>query len=293
MHDQAKDLRRLVRECTTADAAAPLRRPRLVVVTGGKGGVGTTTVAVNLAVAAARAGRPTILVDADPGGGDVAMLCGLQERYTLADVLSGRRTIAEVLQLGTGPIQVLPGVWGLERLSDYPPAAAGRLLGQLHALGTQTDWVVLDAGNGPHGMTGRLCRAADLVLAVTTAETPSILDTYGSIKAFATGEQPRRICGLVNRAGGAELAADVQRRLAEACRRFLAIRLRDAGQVPDDPQVAAAATAAEPLVISAPSSAAAGQIERLEQTVADLLAGTETSDSSRPQDMQPQTRLTA
>jgi len=193
MHDQANDLRRLVRDCAAADDSDAESRPRLTVVASGKGGVGTTTVAVNLAVAAARAGRQTVLVDADQHGGDVATLCGLEERYTIADVLSGRRTVTEVLQLGPGAVGVLPGVWGLERLSDYPPAAGQRLLGQLRALGARADLVLIDAGTSRSRVLRPFWQAAESILMVTTAEVPSILDTYASIKALVAGENAGQI----------------------------------------------------------------------------------------------------
>lgn len=289
MHDQANHLRQLVRDCAAADAFAAGPRPRVVLVGSGKGGVGTTTIAVNLAVAAARAGRKTVLVDADKDGGDVAVLCGLQERYTIADVLSGRRTATEVLQVGPGAVRVLPGVWGLERLCDFPAAAGQRLLGQLRNLGTPPELVVLDVGNGSSQILRPLCRAADVVLMVTTAEAPSVIDTYASIKAMVTSETTGQIHALVNRAADAEVARGVQARLAMACRRFLGIRLQSAGHVSDDPMAAEGET---PFVIAAPNCKATRQIERL---AAELVAAAADAASSASADKveQPQLRLTA
>ena len=271
MHDQANHLRRLVRDCAPADASAAPERPGLAVVASGKGGVGTTTIAVNLSIAAARTGLRTVLVDADQDGGDAAILCGLEERYTIADVLSGRRTVSEVLQLGPGAVRVLPGVWGLERLSDHPASAGQRLLGQLNGLGTSADLVVFDAGNGPSKIMRPLWQAADLILMVTTAEVPSIIDTYASIKALAARENAGQIRSLVNRAPSVEVARGVQRRLALACRRFLGVHLQTAGHVPDEPR---AAEAGAPFVIAAPDCDAAKQIQRLAQALAAAAAET-------------------
>src|SRR3989304_8316814 len=122
MHDQANDLRRLVRESRTpASAPAPLR-PTLLVVAGGKGGVGTTTLAVNLAVALAQRGRRTVLVDADPDTADAAILCRLPEHHTVADVLAPRRAPAEALQPVPGGRRVLPRARGPAPGGGWPPA---------------------------------------------------------------------------------------------------------------------------------------------------------------------------
>ena len=93
MSDQATDLRALVRQVATAHAPVAAR-PRRIVVFGGKGGVGTTTIAVNLAVALAQQTECSLLCDV--AGGDVALQCRLEPRHSLADVLAGNRTLAQV-----------------------------------------------------------------------------------------------------------------------------------------------------------------------------------------------------
>lgn len=268
MYDQANDLRRLVGHCAAPKTPARRPHPSLAFITSGKGGVGTTTIAVNLAVALARVGLRTVLVDADPCGGDAAVLCGLEEPYTLADVLAGHRIVPEVLQPGPGGVRVLPGAWGLERLPNYPPAAGSRLLGQLEGLGAEADLVVLDAGNGPNRILQRFPRAARLILVVTTPETPSIIDTFAAISALTESDTIGPIHTLVNLAPTAQLAQDVQGRLARACSRFLGIQLQTAGHVPVDPQVATAAATAEPFVIAAPGCDAARHVDRLARKVA-------------------------
>ncbi len=242
MHDQANELRRLVGNCAPPDRPASGPRPTLVVVASGKGGVGTTTIAVSLAVAIARRRLRTVLLEADPNGGDLAILCGIEQRYTLADVLASRRTVCEVLQRGPGAIGVLSGTWGLESTAGWSATAGRRLLGELQQLGGQTDVLIVDAGSNPHAITRRFWQAADLILAVTTPATPSIVKTYASIKAAAGCDRSGPIHSLVNMAPTAEIARNVHGRLARACRRLLGIDLHSAGHVVVDPTAAAAGT---------------------------------------------------
>ncbi len=271
MPDQANHLRRLVRHSALAARSAPGQRPRLVLVAGGKGGVGTTTVAVNLAVAMAADGLRTVLVDADLYGGDAAVLCRIEHRYGLVDVLAGRRTIHEVLRPGPGALQVLPGAWGLERPPD-DPALGRRLFRELQGLNGHADLLLLDGGSSAHRLIRRPWQAADLVLLLTTPENSSIIDTYTLAKALAHEAPALSFHLLVNQAPADEVAEEVGARLARACRRFLAVRLHCVGCLPADPHVPQAAAAAEPFVITAPRCDATQHLHRLAKTLSGALA---------------------
>jgi len=270
--DQANHLRRLVRQCATPDTPASDRRPGMIVATSGKGGVGTTTIAVNLAVALARCGNRTVLVDADPRGGNVALHCRLEDHFSVADVFAARKTVCESLQPGPGEIRVLAGAWGLRYPADYPPAAGERLLSQLQNLQSDADLVVVDVGSGPSGLRRRFLEAADVKLLVTTPETASVLDTYAAIKALAGSDKPHSIHTLVNLAGSAETAQRVHARLAEACRRFLGVETVAAGRVPAEAQLAATARTATPLALGTTQTGAARELQRLATTLADAVA---------------------
>jgi len=273
-YDQANQLRALVRQESRAAAPASGAGPVLVTVTGGKGGVGTTTVAVNLAVGLARAGHRTVLIDADLDGGDASLLCRLEERYTVADVLGARRTVREVLQPGPAGIQVLPGIWGPTSPPDDSAAARQRLIDGLTGLANQADFLVADAGNGLRPMVRSLWEAAELVLMVATPELSSVMDTYASIKALSAGNLLVPVHLLVNQALDASVAEDAHGRIATACLRFLALPVTRAGYLPADPQVAACGQAGKTLMIAAPRCPAAVQMALLARSVADAAGGT-------------------
>ena len=295
MHDQAKHLRRLVRQCAGVGAPAASNRPGMIVVSSGKGGVGTTTVAVNLAIALSRRGGRITLVDADPRGGNVALLCGLEEQHTLADVLAGRRTVGESLQSGPGGVRVLPGDWEPRQAADHLPSAQRPLLQQLENLGEDTDFVVLDAGNGPGRMRRRLWHAADVRLLVTTPEVAAILDSYASIKTLADGDRLHGVHTLVNLAASAETARNVHARIARACNRFLGLDAVAAGHIPADPHVAASGRSGTPLVLAEPRNAAARQFGSLAAVLAQTVATARSRNPKKrmlPSKARPRTRVT-
>jgi flagellar biosynthesis protein FlhG len=267
MSDQAYDLRQMVLRTLRTAALPAAEPPRLVVVTGGKGGVGTTTIAVNLAVALVREGRRTVLVDADFTGADAGNLCGTGEGATVADVLAGRRTVHEALERGPGGIQVLPGSWARGQYVDCSPSAQQRLIAQLQTLGAFADCVVIDAGNGANRTLGRFWQAADDVLIVTTAWPVSIMDAYAAIKLHGATAPTTSLHAVVNLAGDDTVAADVQQRLARACRRFLAREVNDSGWLPVDGNVAEAGAQGRPFLLEAPDCPASLSIEQLAATL--------------------------
>ena len=271
MHDQADRLRRLVlgEEAQGLAPAAPA--PPLVTVLGGKGGVGTTTIAVNLAVAIARHGRRVVLVDANLQQPDIATQCRLEDKDTLSDVLDGRRTVHEVLQRGPAGIQVLPGAWAPNRVAECSEPAQKRLLKELARLGPHTDMVVLDGGCGLNPTARRFAQASDLLLMVTTGESVSIMDCYATIKSLsgdpALSDAPSLppIQTVVNQSSDEKADDDVHDRIAQACRRFLGLEIQKVATVPSDASVASAIDQQAPLMVSNKNSSAAQQIDRLGQ----------------------------
>ena len=268
MHDQANDLRRLVRQAISNGNDASAGRPKLIVVSGGKGGVGTTTVAVNLAVALVQRGTRTVLADADTHGPDARILCRLDELYSVADVLSARRTVRESLQPGPSGLQVLPGAWAEGDISECSPHSQERLIGQLLDLGNRADCVLVDAGNGSNRLMKRLWQAADLVLLVTTSELASVMDAYASVKLLAAGDNSIRIQPMVNMTGAPDEVDEVFGRLNRACLRFLGIHLDGPDWLPADPQVALAGKAEKPFVLSSVACPATRQIRSLADATA-------------------------
>ena len=266
MYDQADPLRQLVRQVASQPSAAE-QRAGVVLLTSGKGGVGTTTVAVNLAVAIAQSGLRVVLIDADPNGGNVATQCSLNDRYTLADVLAERRTLRKILQPGPGGIEVAAGLWPLERFSDYKATAAEHLITEVLGLADRADVVLVDAGSTANKVAHCFWEIADAVLAVATPDNAAILDTYAAIKLGATAAAGKPIHAMLNQTSGNEQAEEILQRFDQACQRFLGIELIQAGSLPADASVASASEAGLPVVLAAPESAVAKSLSRVARHV--------------------------
>jgi flagellar biosynthesis protein FlhG len=245
MLDQADDLRRLTtqRECVSSPCA--VERPTILVVTGGKGGVGTTTIAVRLANSLTLSGRRTLLIDADPRGGNAAMLCGVEEQHSLADVLAGRRNWAEAIETSPNGVRLIAGTRWSEDIGHGAPVAAERLIDLLSDKSSPTDVAVIDAGNTFGRSVQSICRIADAVVVVATPETAAVVGAFATIRSLAQPTLNRnclkttapvsqlhapasRFHILVNMAKSAREAKAVHARIARACRRLLGIEIVEA-----------------------------------------------------------------
>jgi flagellar biosynthesis protein FlhG len=263
MHDQASQLRALVRSAAKAEAHSALAPPRKIAISGAKGGVGVTTVAVHLSIALAGQGSRVVLVDADMNHPDVASLCQLEPRNTIADVLAARRTVHEALHRGPAGIQILPGVWSATMVPDCSPAAQNRLLRELDCLGRHADFVVLDVGSGLNHVLRRFWHAADSVLLITTPDRMAIVDAYAAIKVLGAPRSDLHVELLVNRAD-ADTAAATHRRMDHACQRFLKRRLELAGHIGIDERRIDTGACAQPDVNSGDSLVAA-DVQRISE----------------------------
>ena len=262
--DQATELRALVHRSAPACAPAATR-PQQIVVFGGKGGVGTTTIAVNLAVALAQQGKRSLLCDA--AGGDVALQCRLEPRHTLADALDGKRPLAEVLHPGPAGVQVLHGSREPACWDETAEHAWNRLMTQLNSLSPRPEVVVIDAGSRLDGLARQLWQAADRVLLIAGVEAAAIMDAYAAIKLLTDPARPASIGLVVNRANR-PVADEVQQRLVRACRRFLGLPLRSVGYVPEETAAAQCAARGEPLVLAVPASPASLCLRQVARAVA-------------------------
>jgi flagellar biosynthesis protein FlhG len=271
MVDQANELRELVRREADRLQTSAQGQPCFLVVSGGRDGVGTTTVALNLAIEASRSGRRVLLVDADPNRGDTAAICRLEERHTLADVLSARRSVPEAIQPGPAGIWVLPGGWTSSWSGGREEVAPGqfraRLAQPLKTMGKRFDFVVIDAGNGANRATAERWQAADAVLLLTTTDLPAIMDAYATVKHSGAKEMSIPVHCLVNMSPDDASAGDVFGRLERSCWRFLGIRLEGAGYLPDDPSMAELIREGQHVVRAANPSPAAGRLARLVESL--------------------------
>lgn len=240
-----------------------MHRFRTLAVTSGKGGVGKTTISLNLAIAAAQSGQRTLLLDADMGLGNVHVFAGIAPRGTMMDLVEGRRPAAELLSPGPGGIQVLCGSSGSTRLADLSPRAIERLGGELAEMGNEFDQMIIDTGAGISAQVTEFLAMADDILVVTTPNIAATLDAYGVIKVAREEGMRGRIHILVNQADSEPQAAQVAEKIRACAQRFLDYAPEILGGLTRDAAVEEANQTRRPLLISRPGDPNAAAIARI------------------------------
>ena len=265
MLDPTSELRRLALRAGRQAGVGDEPPPQLIVVSGGKTQVGTTTVAVNLAASLAAQGWRTVLIDADLAHAAAAEVCGCQDSPTIGDVLKGSNDIHEVMQLTTAGFQLVAGSSTPETAAACTPKAVQRLLRQVRGLGRFADTVIVDAGEGASDLAGSLWHAAHYVLVVTSPEAAAVMDAYATIKMLWKTESVDSgpcLQLVVNRADTELIIADVHRRIDQSCQRFLNLPVALAGGLATHHQSIKPAHHS-PVVLSEPDSALAQGLEAI------------------------------
>lgn len=262
-HDQARTLRTMI-EQHAAVASLPrvaAARGQTIAVISGKGGVGKSVIALNLAVCLAQQGKSVCLLDASLGLGSLDLMCGLNGYWNLSHVISGARELHEAILAGPAGIRLIPGASGLSELSQCPLATQQRLLDQLHALEQQHDVLIVDTGSGIHRLARQFALSADRLVVVTTPEPTAITDAYATIKSLCAAGM--NVGLVVNQVDTGELALKIGDRLKQTARMFLQTDLEFLGCIPRDAAVPQSILKRQPLAVSQPNAAASRAFTRL------------------------------
>jgi flagellar biosynthesis protein FlhG len=240
-----------------------LGRPvQVIAVTGGKGGVGKTSVAVNLAAALAPS-RRVLLLDGDLGLANVDVFLGLSPRYTLAHVLSGERTLDEILVEAPQGFHIVPAASGAAHLANLDAATHLGLVQAFSALATRLDVLIIDTAAGiAHGVT-QFSQAAQQVLVVICDEPASLTDAYALVKVLSRNHGVRRFRVLANMTRTHGMGEELFRRFERVTARFLDVVLDFVGEIPDDDCLRRAVRAQRTVFDLYPSSPAARAFKRL------------------------------
>lgn len=260
--DQAEQLRKLVKK-----QARPQQAARVITVTSGKGGVGKSSIAVNLAILIKRMGKRVIILDADFGLANIEVMLGVRPQYNLADLMFRGKTLSEIITKGPEDIGFISGGSGIQELARMTKEQVMYLTQKLVELDSMADVIVVDTGAGIADNVMEFVTACSEVLLVATPEPTSITDAYALLKALnrraGFSREHTSIKMISNRVGSEAEGKNLYEKMSIVVDKFLNIQPEFIGIIPQDDLISKAVMLQKPIVIAYPNSPAAKALQSI------------------------------
>lgn len=241
---------------------------QVVAITGGKGGVGKTSVSVNLGLALTEMGKRVTLLDADLGLANVDVLLGVRAERTIADVMEGRCSLADIVVRTDSGLSVIPASSGIQSVANMGQMEHAGLIHAFGELADGMDVLLIDTAAGIADNVVSFVRASREVIIVVCDEPSSMTDAYALIKVLNRDCHKREFRIVANMTRSATEGEKLFRKFAAATTRFLDVNLQYAGDIPWDDTLRKATQRQKPLLQGWPGCPAARACQRLAREVA-------------------------
>ncbi len=200
----------------------PLERcPRVLSLSSGKGGVGKSVIAINLAFAFTQLGKQVLLLDADLALENICVLLGLTPQYTIEHLLSGEKNLTEVLVRGPGGMLILPATSGRLELAKLNEKQKGILMSEFDLIAQKIDILLIDNGSGISSNVVYFSTASHESIIIITPEPTSVINAYALIKLLFNRFMKEDFLILVNQASSSREATEVFISVTRVTEKFL------------------------------------------------------------------------
>ena len=261
--DQAEKLREMIRQQNQAKAP----NTRIITVTSGKGGVGKSSIAINLAMQFRKKGKSVIIFDADFGLANIEVMFGAIPKYNLADMIFRGKNFKDIIVEGPEGIGFISGGSGINGLGNMNREQVQYLVYKLKELETLADVIIIDTGAGISDSVLEFVSSSGEVVLVTTPEPTSITDSYALLKALNARESfDKEICKIkvvANRVSNFDEGKNLFSKLEVVVSKFLQLDLMFLGVVPMDMNMSKSVMQQKPISMLYPNSTGAKAIEQI------------------------------
>ncbi len=278
MIDQAEKLRKIVNnmnneplknlsENLSPERIAVGKRAKVVTITSGKGGVGKTSVTVNLAIALSQKGYRVVIIDADLGLSNIDVVFGIVPKYTLLDSIKNEKDILEILCDGPNNIKFISGGSGVQELIHLDNNSLDSFIANMATLDHIADYILIDTGAGLSDTVMNFVLSADEVVLVVTPEPTSITDAYALVKTVSNVKKDCTINVLINRAETENEAKTVYNNFSSVSERFLGMKLQSLGYLPFDQSFIKSVKMQKPYLLCYPKNSTSKLINDVADTL--------------------------
>ncbi|MGE5628547.1 MAG: MinD/ParA family protein [Solirubrobacterales bacterium] len=254
MLDQADKLRKLTEKGS--------RKPTIITVTSGKGGVGKSNFVVNLSIALQKAGKKVLIFDADMGMGNDDVLMGFYPKYNIYDIIFNNMEISDVIIEGSYGVKLLPGGTGITKLDQVTEQQRESFIDKLSCL-NDLDYILIDTGAGVNRDVLAYVSCCNELIIVTTPEPTSITDAYSLLKMVNHFKIKTSANIVVNRILTDEEGKYTFDKFNNAVSSFLKVKLQYLGYISEDKKIAQSVRKQEPFIVSYPHCVASKDVEKI------------------------------
>ena len=235
-----------------------MKKHNIIAVASGKGGVGKTWFSITMTHLFARAGRRACLFDGDVGLANIDVQLGIAPPQDLSEIFTGNKHLRDIAYpYEEGGFDIIPGRSGSGDMANLPEKALGSLRAQLHDIGEDYDFIVMDLGAGIERNVRYLAGLADKVIVVLTDEPTSLTDAYAFIKLCLQQNNKANIQLVVNQAATQKEGERIYAAITKACESFLNYTPKLLGIIRKDNKVRETIRSQTPMLKKSPSSTAA------------------------------------
>ena len=211
--------------------------PRVIAVTSGKGGVGKTNIVANLGYAFCRQGKKVLILDADLGLGNLDVLLGIAPKYNMSHVLTGEKSINDIIVEGPGNLLILPAASGIQELTQLTREQKVKILSERDQVLDSVDLLLIDTAAGISSNVLDFNVIAQEIIVVVSPEPTAITDAYALMKVLALKYAEKSCQIIVNLASTTHQGNEVFRQLNLVTERFLDMSIEYIGSVPYDDNI--------------------------------------------------------
>lgn len=262
--DQAEQLRNIIKAGGNAH-----NRPlaRVITVTSGKGGVGKSNTAINLAIQFRKMGQRVIILDADFGLANIEIMFGTVPKHNLCDLIYQGKNIKEIITWGPMEVGFISGGSGIAGLSNLSRDYLIYIINNLAELDSIADVIIVDTGAGISDAVLEFLVASGEILLVTTPEPTSITDSYSLLKALGRHSrfsvEMSQVKVIANKVDDQNDGEKLFEKLNTVVGRYLKIPISYLGAIPQDNQLSKAVMQQMPVSLQAPTAKSAVAYENI------------------------------
>jgi flagellar biosynthesis protein FlhG len=258
------------KQADQADGIRKMRKinpVRVIAIASGKGGVGKTNLSVNTGIALAQMGRRVALLDADMGLANVDILLGVYPKFNLSHVLSGDKTLTEIMLDGPSGLRVIPGASGIQKMSELSTIEQAAVIHAFSEMDQDLDVLIVDTAAGISGNVVNFSRACQEIIVVVCDEPASLTDAYAFIKLLNRDYDLSNFHVITNMVQTVQQGQALFQKLTKVADHYLDVTLRFLGAVPYDDYLRKSVQKQTPVVVAFPGSKSSIAVKEIAEKI--------------------------